>query len=86
LKIRRKWCKNRKISNEDVMESLWVDLCSMCIILYVLVEKSCFRFLSILVRVKFISVVVLLQLQWITIHLYNLFKLLKNNILGRLDI
>jgi hypothetical protein len=31
--------------------------------LYVLVEKSCFRLLPILVRVKFVSVVVLLQLQ-----------------------
>jgi hypothetical protein len=55
-KIRRKWYKNRKMSNEDVMESLWVDLCSMCIILYVLIEKSCFRLLPILDRVKFISV------------------------------
>ena len=56
--------KIKKIGNEDVLESSWLDLCSGCIILYVLVEKSCFRFLPMLFREKFISTVVLLQLTW----------------------
>ena len=64
LKIHSKSYKNHKMENEDVLESSWLDLCSGCIILYVLVEKSCSRFLPMLLREKFISAVVLLQLTW----------------------
>ena len=46
--------RNHKIENKDVLESLWVDLCSEPIILYDLVEKYYPKILFMLVRVKFI--------------------------------
>jgi len=56
--------KNHKIENKDVLESLWVDLCSEPIILYDLVEKYYPKILFMLVRVKFIPVAMLLLLLW----------------------
>jgi hypothetical protein len=43
------------MSNEDVLESLWVDLYSMCIILYVLVEKFCSSLNTILSGYKLLK-------------------------------
>ena len=63
MEIHSKSKKICKIANEDVLESLWVDLYGTYIIWYVLVESFCCRNISMLSSFKFINIVHMFQLR-----------------------